>query len=259
MYKVFTNARTVWVGDLKVENKVGADGKPYESKTILLKVASNRDYSVSKVVNGETSKVRPADFVFCKANGHIAQLIADYASGKSADGKLISRFVSLSGHLETYVTQKTINIEKVISINGAMYKVPFSEVIDIDQTTFVIREIEFLDSSEKSNNARNTNQIVEAVPAEGVPTEGVIAVTPQQIQQPAQTPVQQPVVQQAPIQQPAQTVAQQPVQPVVQQQPAQQVTQQPVVQQPVQEAGAEMIATAELPDVEITEPGGCPF
>ena len=149
MLRLSTNARTVWVGDLKTESKVGADGQPYISKQILFRVASNRDYTVNKVVNGVTVKERPSDFIFCKATGSIAQAIADYASAKDATGKLVSRHLSLHGSLETYTTYKDMQINA--NVGGQVQAIQFKA--EVEQTIFIVKELDFLDSSSKATVA----------------------------------------------------------------------------------------------------------
>lgn len=149
MLRLSTNARTVWIGDLKTESKVGADGQPYISKQILFRVASNRDYTVNKVVNGVTVKERPSDFIFCKATGSIAQAIADYASAKDATGKLISRHLSLHGSLETYTTYKDMQINA--NVGGQVQAIQFKA--EVEQTIFIVKELDFLDSSSKATVA----------------------------------------------------------------------------------------------------------
>lgn len=202
MLRLSGNVRTVWVGDLKVENKIGADGNAFQHKTIHFKVASNRDYSITKVVNGQAVKERPSDFVLCRATGNLAQVIADYASAKNTEGKTISRFVSLHGALETFMGQKTINIEKIVAINGVNYRVPFSETINVEQSVFVVKDIEFLDSGNKVEAVTTTNtnaQVVQATPVEGtVDSASVVNVQQSVVNQTVVTtpPAQQPVVEQ---------------------------------------------------------------
>lgn len=173
MLRTGTNARTVWVGDLKVENKVGADGKPYQSKTILFKVASNRDYTVNKVVDGKVVKERPSDFIFCRANGSVAQAIADFASAKDATGKLVSRYLSLHGAIETYTTMKDMTVNA--NINGTIYPIAFQ--VEQEQTVFIVKELDFLDSSTKSG-VTPTN-VVTGVVATTATTNTVATATPQ--------------------------------------------------------------------------------
>ena len=228
MLRLSTNARTVWVGELKTESKVGADGQPYISKQILFRVASNRDYTVNKVVNGVTVKERPSDFIFCKATGSIAQAIADYASAKDATGKLISRHLSLHGSLETYTTYKDMQINA--NVGGQVQAIQFKA--EVEQTIFIVKELDFLDSSSKATVATpvvggaipTTQPIVTATQTQAVaqtqivtqPVQSQVAtatvtqvpvtevpVTPVQVTQETQTVA----VDQAPVTQSTQTIA----------------------------------------------------
>lgn len=187
MLRLTTNARTVWVGDLKTETKVGNDGKPYISKSILFRVASNRDYTINKVVNGVTVKERPSDFIFCKANGSVAQAIHDYASAKDTSGKTISRHLALHGSLETYTTKKAMQVNA--TINGQIQAIPFE--VEVEQTIFIVRDLDFLDSSAKANLA---TPIVGTV-ATATGTTPVAQIQTQVVAQVQQTQVQQPVIQ----------------------------------------------------------------
>lgn len=222
MLRLSTNARTVWVGDLKTESKVGADGQPYISKQILFRVASNRDYTVNKVVNGVTVKERPSDFIFCKATGSIAQAIADYASAKDATGKLVSRHLSLHGSLETYTTYKDMQINA--NVGGQVQAIQFKA--EVEQTIFIVKELDFLDSSSKATVATpvtggavattqpiiSANQTVTQSQVVTQPVQSQIITQPVQSQivtQPVQTqvPVTEVPVTQVPVTQETQTVA----------------------------------------------------
>ena len=190
MLRLSTNARTVWVGDLKTESKVGADGQPYISKQILFRVASNRDYTVNKVINGVTVKERPSDFIFCKATGSIAQAIADYASAKDATGKLVSRHLSLHGSLETYTTYKDMQINA--NVGGQVQAIQFKA--EVEQTIFIVKELDFLDSSSKATVATPVTGGAVAT------TQPALTATPVTTTQPAVQPqvtqaTAQPVVQ----------------------------------------------------------------
>lgn len=150
MFRINTIARTVDVHELKVENKMGADGKTYESKSITFKVATNRNYTISKTVNGVITKERPTDFMFCKAIGSLAQAIADHASERKADGKIVSRRIELVGHLETYTSLKKTVIEQLVPIGDKKYNIKFNAEIPVDQTIFIVKELDFLDSATKA-------------------------------------------------------------------------------------------------------------
>lgn len=279
MLRLSTNARTVWVGDLKTESKVGADGQPYISKQILFRVASNRDYTVNKVVNGVTVKERPSDFIFCKATGSIAQAIADYASAKDATGKLVSRHLSLHGSLETYTTYKDMQINA--NVGGQVQAIQFKA--EVEQTIFIVKELDFLDSSSKATiatpvtgGAVATTQPI--ISANQTVTQSQIVTQPVQSQiitQPVQSQiVQQPVQSQVPVTEVQQSLQSQvpatevPVTPVP-------VTQVPVTEVPVtpvqvaQEAQTVAVDQAsvtttpvEIPTIDTTTTavsGECPF
>lgn len=167
-----TNARTVWVDELKVEKRKGNDGQEYDAKSILFCVASNRPYSVVKkdsngnpiTENGQVVRERPSDFLLCKAIGNVAQVIADHCSEKRADGsgKQISRYLSLYGHLETYKTLKPVKMDKVININGTNYKVEFDTKIEVDAQIFIVHDInDFLDS--KPTSEAKANKVEETI------------------------------------------------------------------------------------------------
>jgi hypothetical protein len=167
-----TNARTVWVDELKVEKRKGNDGQEYDAKSILFCVASNRPYSVVKkdsngnpiTENGQVVRERPSDFLLCKATGNVAQVIADHCSEKRADGsgKQISRHLSLYGHLETYKTLKPVKMDKVVNINGTNYKVEFDTKIEVDAQIFIVHDInDFLDS--KPTSEAKANKVEETI------------------------------------------------------------------------------------------------
>lgn len=198
MLRLSTNARTAWVGDLKVENKVGADGQPYISKSITFKIASNRDYSINKVINGVTTKERPADFIFCKATGSTAQLIKDFASAKDANGKLISRHVALHGALETYTTKKPMQVSALI--NGVTQTIPFE--IEVENTIFMVRDLEFLDNANKATTV-TTIQAGIIQPTQSVST---VQTTSQPTQSSVEPTTSQPTVTQSVTEQPPQVV-----------------------------------------------------
>lgn len=260
MLRLSTNARTVWVGDLKTESKVGADGQPYISKQVLFRVASNRDYTVNKVVNGVTVKERPSDFIFCKATGSIAQAIADYASAKDAAGKLVSRHLSLHGSLETYTTYKDMQINA--NVGGQVQAIQFKA--EMEQTIFIVKELDFLDSSSKATIATpvtggavataqpiiSANQTVTQSQIITQPVQSQIITQPVQSQVPA-TEVPQQVQSQVPVT-PA-PVTEVPVTPVQVAQEAQTVA--------VDQASVQT-TPVEIPTIDATTTavsGECPF
>ena len=260
MLRLSTNARTVWVGDLKTESKVGADGQPYISKQILFRVASNRDYTVNKVVNGVTVKERPSDFIFCKATGSIAQAIADYASAKDAAGKLVSRHLSLHGSLETYTTYKDMQINA--NVGGQVQAIQFKA--EMEQTIFIVKELDFLDSSSKATIATPVTGGAVAT-AQPIISANQTVTQSQIITQPVQSQiVPQPVQSQVPVTEvPQQVQSQVPVTPA----PVTEVPVTPV--QVAQEAQTVAVDQAsvqttpvEIPTIDATTTavsGECPF
>lgn len=175
---------TAWVGELEVTNRKDASGNPYQAKSILFRVATRREYTITKEVNGAQVKERPTDFISCRATGHVAQLIKDYASSRKADGGLQSRIVEVSGHFETYKTKKEDKklIERVekrrINVNGQIYEIdlPISvesvHEVEYWQTMFIVDSINFWDSNVSDTPAVtatptatvDTTQIISAVP-----------------------------------------------------------------------------------------------
>lgn len=144
MLNVHTICRTVWVG--KLEEKEASDKSIY--KTISFKIATKRNYSVSKTVNGVTVKERPSDFLFCKAIGKTAEIIAENCSSKTADGKIVSRFLSITGNIQTYtsttkmqITPTIDDVQRNIKIN-----VPQNNVV------LMVQDVEFLDSNHRKND-----------------------------------------------------------------------------------------------------------
>lgn len=175
---------TAWVGELEVTNRKDASGNPYQAKSILFRVATRREYTVTKEVNGAQVKERPTDFISCRATGHVAQLIKDYASARKADGSLQSRVVEVSGHFETYKTKKEDKklIERIekrrINVNGEIYEIdlPISvesvHEVEYWQTMFIVDSINFWDS-----NASETTAVT-ATPTATVDTTQVISAVP---------------------------------------------------------------------------------
>ena len=142
-----TNAvcRTIWVKDLVVEKRQGANGE-FEAKSILFRVATNRNYLRTVLKDGKQVEERPTDFILCRANGATAQIIADNCKSVDAEGKHISRHLYLTGHIETYVSDRTFKVENMpVGINGQTYNLTFDTVQKVDGHIFVVDEIEFLD------------------------------------------------------------------------------------------------------------------
>lgn len=202
-----TNAvvRTVWIKDLVIEKRQGPNGE-FDAKSVLFRIATNRNYTRTVVKDGQQVEERPTDFILCRANGATAQIIQDNCSAVGPDGKLISRHLALYGHIETYITDRIFKIENMpVSINGQTYNLTFDTTQKVDGHIFIVDEIEFLDPKPQpkvqAGQATVTNIQVNAQPA--------------QVAQSAQ--VAQPVVQvQAPVAQAPQVAVQPqaPAQPV---------------------------------------------
>ena len=175
---------TAWVGELETVNRKDASGTPYQAKSILFRVATRREYSITREVNGEQIKERPTDFISCKATGHVAQLIKDYASARKTDGSLQSRVLEVSGRLETYKTKKEDKklIERTekrrINVGGQIYEIDFpisvESVHEVEywQSMFMVDSINFWDS----NNSDHSNAVT--APTKTLDTSAVISAMP---------------------------------------------------------------------------------
>lgn len=153
MLKTFCVGNTAWVGELQTKEVTGADGKPFTSQSIMFRIATKRDYYITRTVNGEQLRERPTDFFSCKATGALAKLIADYASDKKEDGKLVSRLVELSGHMETY---KSKRIEKKVhqfQIGDDLCEAEIEHEVETVEHIFMVDSLNFLDSN-KSEGAK---------------------------------------------------------------------------------------------------------
>lgn len=208
------DARTVAiVRDLRVEKRQGANGE-FESKDILVRIAVDRDYKVTRTENGKTISEYPTDFWLAKFTGSVAQVFADHCSNAKEDGKLISRHLLLSGNFENYTN--TRKVTKQININGQLYNVEF-EVENNNNTIFVVDSMKFLDKNPSNATQSSNGGVLSVTPV--APVAGTAPVTPV-------TPVV-PVQNATPVA-PVQPVASAPVQPVTPVQTATPVT--PVAQ-----------------------------
>lgn len=170
------SVRTVWVKDLQVEKRQGQNGE-FDSKTILLNVATDRNYKVDqKQPDGSVKKVVPTDFYLCRAKGDVAQRIADFCSAKNAEGKTISRRLNLFGHMETYKKSQQFTPTANVQLGESVYPVTITHEEQLDGVVFVIEEFEFLDSNPANKEGNGVKQA--PVATIGAPV------------QPAQTPVQ---------------------------------------------------------------------
>lgn len=226
-------ARTVAiVKEFAVEKLQGTNGE-FEKKSILFRIAVDRDYTVQVTENGVTGKKHPTDFWLAKATGEVAERFNQYCTAKDANGKLVSRHLILGGNFEQYQKPRSVTLQGQVNCGGALYNVELTKDIPDTPTIFIVNDIKFLDSSKKNEQAQTAGTTTATA-------------TPVAAGQPvaAQPVAQAPVAQQAA---PVQTAA-----PVAQAQPIAQ-TAAPVAQaQPVQAAQA---TTAMNPPVD----GTCPW
>lgn len=189
MKSTILEARTVTVvRELKVEKRTGVNGE-FESKDILIRIAVDRDYKVTRTENGKTISEYPTDFWLAKATGNLADVINNYCTATKEDGKLVSRHLLLSGSFENYTNTRKIKTNPQVEINGVMYQLDLEVEAPSNNTIFVIDSIKFLDKNPETVQAQTANTVTTAT---------VTPVTP--------VPVAQPAVQTAPVQQAPQTI-----------------------------------------------------
>lgn len=152
MLSVHTVCRTVKVG--KLEECEDANKNKY--KSIGFTVATKRNYSTSKTINGVTIKERPSDFIYCKAKGKTAEIIANNCSSKTADGKIVSRFLSITGIIEIYTSRRKMQITPVIDDVQRNIKINVQQ----PNAILLVQEVEFLDSKPKENDGSVTATFV---------------------------------------------------------------------------------------------------
>lgn len=214
-----TNAviRTVWIKDLVVEKRQGPNGE-FDAKSILFRIATDRNYTRTVTRDGQQVEERPTDFILCRANGATAQVIADNCMAVDpATGKQISRHLALYGHIEVYTQDRTFKIENLpLNIsNVGTINVSFDTTQKVDGHIFIVDEIEFLDPKPQPkvqagnvtvSNVQATVQTAPVAQTTVQPTAQTAPVTQPVTTQPQTAPVQQAVVQ--PVQAQAQPVAQ---------------------------------------------------
>lgn len=189
MKSTILEARTVTVvRELKVEKRTGVNGE-FESKDILIRIAVDRDYKVTRTENGKTISEYPTDFWLAKATGNLADVINNYCTATKEDGKLVSRHLLLSGSFENYTNTRKIKTNPQVEINGVMYQLDLEVEAPSNNTIFVIDSIKFLDKNPETVQAQTANTVTTAT---------VTPVTP--------VPVAQPAVQTAPVQQAPQAI-----------------------------------------------------
>ena len=191
MLRTIANGRTVWVKELVTEKRQGPNGE-FDAKSILFRIATNRNYTRTVTKDGQQVEERPTDFILCRANGATAQVIADNCSAVDANGKIISRHLELIGHIETYVTDRTFKIENLpVTINGETYNLNFDTTQKVDGHIFIVDEIEFLDPKPqpKVQAGNVTVSNVQVAPTVVQPVQTTTSATPVQNTS-VQTPVQ---------------------------------------------------------------------
>lgn len=168
MFRSNAEVRTVWVKDLVTEKRQGPNGE-FDAKSILFRVATNRNYTRTVLKDGQQVEERPTDFILCRANGQTAQIIADNCKAVDETGKLVSRHLNIYGHIETFVQDRTFKVENLpVAINGQTYNLTFDTTQKVDGHIFIVDEIEFLDPKPQpkvvaSNGATVSNVQVQAV------------------------------------------------------------------------------------------------
>lgn len=195
-------ARTVSiVKPYAVETLQGSNGE-FEKKSILFRIAVDRDYTVQVTENGVVGKKHPTDFWLAKATGEVAERFNQYCTAKDANGKLVSRFLALGGNFEQYQKPRSVTLSGQVNCGGALYNVELTKDIPDTPTIFIVNDIRFLDSSKKNEQAAQGT--AGAVTANATPV-GVAqpqaAQTAAPVAQPAAAPVAQQPVAAAPVQQ----------------------------------------------------------
>lgn len=177
------DARTVAiVRDLKVEKRQGVNGE-FESKDILVRIAVDRDYKITKMENGQPVQEAPTDFWLAKMTGNVAQIFADHCTATKENGKLVSRHLLLCGNFETYKSMRKVT--KQLNIGGQLYNVEFD--VEVDNTIFIVDSIKFLDKNPTATTPQANAGAVTITPV-GSATQAT----------PVSAPVAQPVATPAP-------------------------------------------------------------
>jgi hypothetical protein len=192
MKSTILEARTVTVvRELKVEKRTGVNGE-FESKDILIRIAVDRDYKVTRTENGKTISEYPTDFWLAKATGPLADVINNYCTATKEDGKLVSRHLLLSGSFENYTNTRKVKVQPQVEINGVMYQLDLETEVPSNNTIFVIDAIKFLDRNPEAMQAQTANTVTTATvtPVTPVPVAQPVAQAPQAVQvvQPTEAP-----------------------------------------------------------------------
>lgn len=169
MLSVNSVLRTVRVAVPFKINKT-KDGNEFSS--VYFSCASSRGV---KKEEGKTD----TDFLLVKFTGKLADVMHEYASATN-EGKLVSRHIYVSGHLESY--QATRPVEFDTTINGEEYTVKS----EIKETRFVLvaEHVEFLDSAKKTEGKTAPTVTVTAKkPAAEKPAEASVETTEEEVPQ----------------------------------------------------------------------------
>lgn len=203
------DARTVSiVRPLKVEKRQGINGE-FESKDILVRIAVDRDYKVTRTENGKTISEYPTDFWLAKFTGAVAQAFADHCTTTKEDGKLVSRHLLLNGNFENYTNTRKVKVQPQVNINGQLYQLDLEVDVDNNSNTiFVVDSMKFLDKNPNTVPAQTGTTVTTAsvTPVGVAPAPQAVPVQPvATVAQPAQVAVPAPVVP-TQVAQPAQAV-----------------------------------------------------
>ena len=175
MLSINTVGRTVRVSELQKATGTRTDGTTYENKSIYFTIASDRSYK-------QKDGTHKSDFIACRANGELAQTIANYASEKKEDNTIVSRLVYLQGSLETYQSKREVDATLKANIGGTNYNVSGKVPVTQDNVIFVVTHLQFLDYKESTKvttttTATATATVAVEVAAEGSPNGATAAVS----------------------------------------------------------------------------------
>ena len=183
MQRTIMNARTVSiVKPFKVETKQGVDG-PFESKSIMVRIAANRDYKRPRTENGKTTYEYPTDFWLAKFTGSTAEAFNKYCTDTKEDGKLISRHLLLEGAMENYIGVRKEHVSPLVDVKGELLQLEMDVELNERNTIFIVDSMTFLDSQpvkpQSTTGTVVTAAVVTPVSQSGTPvTQVVHPVTP---------------------------------------------------------------------------------
>ena len=191
MKSTILDARTVSiVRDLKVEKRQGVNGE-FESKDILVRIAVDRDYKVTRTENGKTIQEYPTDFWLAKFTGPVAQVFADHCTATKEDGKLISRHLLLNGNFENYTNTRKVKVAPQVNIGGQIYQLDLEvDVPNNNNTIFVVDSMKFLDRNPEASTAQTGTTVTTASVTPISPAPVATPVAPQPVAQAPVAPVQ---------------------------------------------------------------------